>query len=180
MKYNDRFIYIMQDFTDNLAQQVIKHLFELDNKNRRDITLIINSGGGDTDALFAIHDTMKMLRSDVATLCIGRAYSSAACLLVSGEKGKRFITPTSDVMFHEISSGVEGKISNMEDEMVSMKHYEAMMQKIVQANIGIPYHKILRKRRESYYNADQALKIGAVDKIVNSIDEVINILNPQV
>lgn len=172
MSYSERFIYLMKDFGDDLAVSIVKQLFELDNKAKKDITLVINSDGGEVSALFAIHDAMKMVKSDVATLCLGRAYSAAACLLISGTKGKRFITPMSDIMFHEVSSEVEGRLSTIKDEMVSIEHYDNMMQKIAKENLGIPYTKVLRRRREAYYDANQALKVGAVDHIVQGIDDL--------
>lgn len=172
MSYDERFIYIMAGFDDTLASIVTRRLFELDNKGKRDILLVINSEGGDVSTLFAIHDAMKLVRSDVATLCMGRAYSAAACLLISGAKGKRFITPMSDIMFHEVSAEVGGKISSMKDEMVSIQHYDNMMQRIAHENLGIPYKKVLRRRHEAYYDAKEALKVGAVDHIVSGIEEI--------
>ena len=172
MSYNDRFIYLMRDFNDDMALNVIKQLFDLDNKNKRDIFLIINSNGGDLSALFAIHDAIKLIKSNVATVCIGRAYSAAACLLIAGKKGKRFITKHSDIMFHELSSEIEGKISAIKDEMESLKHYDSIMQELASENLGTSYKKVLKRRKEAYYNATEALDIGAVDYIINSIDDL--------
>ena len=172
MSYNDRFIYLMRDFNDDMALNVIRQLFDLDNKNKRDIFLIINSNGGDLSTIFAIHDVIKLIKSDVSTVCIGRAYSAAACLLISGKKGKRFITKHSDIMFHELSSEIEGKISAIRDEMESLKHYDGIMQELASENLGTSYKKVLKRRKEAYYNAQEALDIGAVDYIINSIDDL--------
>lgn len=175
MKYNDRFVYIMQEFNDNLARDVVKQLFELDNKNKKDITVFINSDGGDVSTLFAILGAMKLIKSDVATVCMGRAYSAAALLLIAGTKGKRYITPLSDIMFHEISSEVEGKYSSIKDELVSIDHYDKMTQKIAKESLTISFNKVLKRRKEAYYDAEQALKIGAVDHIITSVDEIANL-----
>lgn len=172
MKYNDRFIYIMQEFNDALAHNVVKQLFELDNKSKKDIVLIINSDGGDVSALFAILGAMKIVKSSVATVCMGRAYSAAALLLIAGTKGKRFITPHSDIMFHEVSTEIEGKYSSIKDEMISLEHYDDMMQKIAKESLTIPFNRVLKRRKEAYFNADQALTIGAVDHILTDIDEL--------
>ena len=178
MKYNDRFIYLMQDFSDMLALHVVKQLFELDSKNTKDIVLVINSDGGDVEALFAIHDAIKIVKSDVATLCIGHAFSCGANLLIAGTKGKRFITPISSIMFHEMSINVDGTVSNVKDELVSIKHYNNMLEKIAKDNLGPAYKGHTKSRKDNYFNAEQALKIGAVDHIVNNISEMLNIISP--
>ena len=175
MIYNDRFIYIMQEFNDTLAKNVVKQLFDLDNKNTNDIVMVINSDGGDVSTLFAILGTMKMIKSDVVTICSGRAYSAAALLLISGTKGKRYITPFSDIMFHEISTLVEGKYSSIKDELISVEHYNKTVQKIVKENLTISYNKVLMKRNEAYYDATQSLKIGAVDRIITNVNELVTI-----
>lgn len=173
MKYNERFVYIMQEFNDKLAVDVVKQLFELDNKSKKDIVMLINSDGGDVSSLFAIHGAMKLVKSNIATVCLGRAYSAAAMLLIAGTKGKRFITPLSDIMFHEVSSEVEGKYSTIKDELVSIEHYDKMMQKIAKESLTISFNKVLKRRKEAYYDAEQALAIGAVDHIITDVDELV-------
>lgn len=168
----------MEGFTDIFAQNVVKQLFALDNKSTRDIVLVINSDGGDVSALFAIHDAMKMIRSDVATLCLGHAYSCAADLLIAGAKGKRFITPTSDLMFHEMSGKAEGSMSEIKDELVTIAHYNKMLRQMTINSLGKNHKFALRARKDTYLDAEQALKIGAVDHIVKNIDDMMNILNP--
>jgi ATP-dependent Clp protease protease subunit len=178
MKYNDRFLYLMQDFNDMLSLHIVKQLFELDSKNTRDIILVINSDGGDVEALFAIHDAIKIVKSDVATLCIGHAFSCAADLLISGTKGKRFMTPISSIMFHEMMMKMDGSTSNFNDEMVSIKHYNNMLAKIAKDNLNPAHYKqALRTRKDNYFNAEQALKIGAIDHIVTSINDMTSVLN---
>jgi ATP-dependent Clp protease protease subunit len=169
----------MGEFTDVFAQNIIKQLFDLDNKNSRDIVLIINSDGGDVSALFAIHDAMKMVGSDVATLCLGHAYSCAADLLIAGTKGKRFITPTSDIMFHEMSGKAEGSVSEIKDELVTIAHYNKMLRQMTINSLGEKHKYALRSRKDTYLNAEQSLKIGAVDHIVKNIDDMLGILNQQ-
>ena len=179
MKYNDRFLYLMQDFSDMLALHVVKQLFDLDGKNTRDIVLVINSDGGDVEALFAIHDAIKMVKSDVATICIGHAFSCAANLLIAGTKGKRFMTPISSIMFHEMTAKIDGSTSTINDEMVSIKHYSSMFTKFAKDNLHPEHYKqVLRPRKDIYFNAEQALEIGAIDHIVTNVSDMLAILNP--
>lgn len=179
MKYNDRFLYLMQDFSDMLALHVVKQLFDLDGKNTRDIVLVINSDGGDVDALFAIHDAIKMIKSDVATLCIGHAFSCAANLLISGTRGKRFMTPISSIMFHEITAKIDGSTSTLNDELVSIKHYNNVFAKIAKDNLDpLHYKQALKLRKDVYFNAEQSLEIGAIDHIVTNVSDMLAILNP--
>lgn len=173
MKYNERFVYVMQDFSDSLASNVIKLLFELDAKPKSDIVMLINSSGGDISAMTAIHDAMKMLRNDVATVCIGNAYSSAAVILAAGTKGKRFITPYSEVMLHEPSSKASGKYSEMMDEMKTLQFSDQIIKNILAKNVKVSVDEILIARTDKYFTAEEAVTVGLADHIVTSIDEVI-------
>ena len=121
----DRIVFLGTTLDDTVANLVIAQLLHLESEDdERDISLYINSPGGDMTALFAIHDTMQFLRPDVSTICVGQAASAAAVLLAAGAKGKRFTLPNSRVLIHQPHGGAQGQSSDIEiqvREMVEMR-----------------------------------------------------------
>ncbi len=97
----DRIIMLSGEITDTSADTIVAELLYLDSINNNDISIYINSPGGSVTAGMAIYDTMNFVKSDVSTICVGMAASMAAFLLSSGEKGKRFVLPNSEVMIHQ-------------------------------------------------------------------------------
>jgi len=167
---NNRIIYMSGNFNEDKAKEIVTRMFELETRNPNDdILLYIDSYGGHVHSFLAIHDAMKMLRCDVATVCIGKAMSCGQMLLISGTKGKRFITPNSRVLIHQVSSVAYGKISDIELDISESKE----LQKILESMI-IKYTKISSKELksimgfDSYFSAKQSLEMGLVDHIITS------------
>jgi len=167
----NRIIYMSGDFTEQKTELIVAKLLHFESANpSKDILLIIDSYGGIVDSFVAIHDTMKILRCNVATCCIGKAMSCGQLLLISGEKGKRFITPNSRVMIHEFSSGNFGKLSDLEVSVNENKR----LQKTIWETLNIKYTKLTKKRlddmreRDTYLDAKECLENGLVDHIVTS------------
>ena len=120
----------------------------------------------------AIYDTMQMIKSDVRTICLGRCASMAAVLLSGGTKGKRYITPNSEVMIHEVSSYSGGKIGEIK---VSYEHSNTLnerLMRILADNTGKSIKQIKKdtQLKDKWFNADEALKYGLVDKILNTTE----------
>ena len=112
---NQRLIFFGTQLDDTVANLIIAQLLHLEAEDPgKDIRLYINSPGGDMTALFAIYDTMQLLRCDVATFCIGQAASAAAVILAGGTKGKRFALPNSRVLIHQPHGGAQGQTKDME------------------------------------------------------------------
>jgi ATP-dependent Clp protease protease subunit len=121
----ERIVFLGTAIDDTVANLVIAQLLHLESdKPDQDVSLYINSPGGDMTALFAIYDTMQFLRPDVATICVGQAASAAAVLLAAGAPGKRAVLPNSRVLIHQPHGGVQGQSTDLElavAEMVEMR-----------------------------------------------------------
>ena len=110
----ERIIFIGGIIDDSLANLIIAQLLFLESQDqKKDIKLYINSPGGSVTAALAIYDTLRYVKCDVATICIGMAASAAALLLTAGTKGKRFILPNSEAMLHQVMGGAQGQASEI-------------------------------------------------------------------
>lgn len=165
---DNRIIYMSGDFTEEKAKEIITKLFTLEAKDpSKDILMYIDSYGGYVHSFLAIHDVMKMLRCDIATVSIGKSMSCGQMLLVSGTKGKRFATPNARILMHEISSGTFGKISDIEVDVNETKALKKVCEDLI-----LKYTKIKKAElkelmiRDSYFSSQEALKLGMVDYIV--------------
>ena len=123
-----RMIYLNCNVEESSATEVIRDLLRLDSCNHKDITMYINSGGGSVSAGLAIYDIMNMIKSDVKTICVGRCASIASIILINGAKGKRFILPNAEIMIHELSSSMIGKISEVEGRFEHAKNINNRIQ----------------------------------------------------
>lgn len=166
----DRIIFLGGPIDDNSANIIIAQLLFLESENpKKDITLYINSPGGQVTSTLAIIDTMNYVKSDVSTVCLGLAASGAAWVLSSGKKGKRFALPNSEVMIHQPLGGAEGQASDL---AISAKHILKMrdqLNKIMSKNTGRPLAQIEKDSDRDYYmSPEEAVKYGVIDDIVKS------------
>ena len=163
----DRIILLSGEINDNISNIIISELLYLDSISEEDITIYINSPGGEITSGMAIYDTMNYIKSDVSTICIGMAASMAAFLLSSGEKGKRFILPNSEVMIHQPLGGVQGQATDIKiasDRILKIKN---KINKILSKNTGNNIKQIeIDTERDNYINSKEALEYGIVDKII--------------
>lgn len=163
----DRIILLSGEINDNISNIIISELLYLDSISDEDITIYINSPGGEITSGMAIYDTMNYIKSDVSTICIGMAASMAAFLLSSGEKGKRFILPNSEVMIHQPLGGVQGQATDIKiasDRILKIKN---KINKILSKNTGNNIRQIeIDTERDNYMNSKEALEYGIVDKII--------------
>lgn len=174
-----RILFLSGDMNEQKSHEIISRLITLDYQNpSKDILLYIDSYGGDVYSLISIHDTIKMLRCDVATVCVGKAMSAAAILLMSGCHGKRFITPNSRVMLHEVSSyGDEGKLTFIKDALKETEKLQALLEGFVKL-----YTKMTAKQikdvfsKDFYMDASQAKKFMIVDHIIDNSDLIHSIV----
>ena len=163
----DRIIFISGEIDDDSANTIIGELLFLDSQSNDEISIYINSPGGSITAGMAIYDTMNYIKSPVSTICVGMAASMASVLLASGNKGKRFILPNSEVMIHQPLGGVNGQATEIKivaDRIISLrgKLNEILSQKTMQ-----PIEKIQKDTERDYYlTAEDALEYGIVDKIL--------------
>src|SRR3990167_5773043 len=126
----DRIIFLGTPIDDTVANLIIAQMLFLESQDKtKDIKLYINSPGGSVTAGLAIYDAMQYVKPDVSTICVGLAASMAAVLLAAGEKGKRFALPNSEVLLHQVMSGVEGQAVEIE---ITAKHIVKIKDKINQ------------------------------------------------
>ena len=165
---NERIIFLGGPIDDNVANIIIAQLLHLDHEDsKKDIYLYINSPGGSVTAGLAIIDTMNFIKSNVSTICVGIAASMGALILSSGEKGKRFALPNSEVMIHQVMGGVEGQAS---DIAINAKHVLRMketLNKILAENTNKKVEQVEKDSDRDYWmTADEAKKYGIVDGII--------------
>jgi len=170
-----RIIYFATDFTDMAARSVVERLLTFNAESTMDdIILIIDSQGGSINSYLAIYDTMtKLIHCDVATVCLGQAMSAGQMLLMSGTKGKRFITENSKVLVHQLSSGTVGKLSEMEKHLCYVQELDKTMQKLILKHTKINKKELdVMMRKDTFLSAQDALKYGIVDHIINKPDDL--------
>ncbi len=164
----DRIIFLTGEITDAVANTVVAQLIYLEAKNpNKDICLYINSPGGSVTAGMAIYDTMRYIKCDVSTICVGLAASMGAFLLSGGTKGKRFCLPNGEVMVHQPLGGAQGQAS---DIIITANHIKRTKQKLIDImseNTGQPAKKLVKDLdRDNYMSAIEAKEYGLVDEVI--------------
>lgn len=167
--FDNRIIKLSKTIDSDESEKIIDQLLKLDTmKSNKDITFYINSPGGSVSDGMAIYDAMQMVKSDIKTICIGRCSSMAAVLLSGGTKGKRFITPNSEIMIHEVSSFNIGKIGELK---INYEHSNTLNERIIKLlanNTGKTIKQVRHdiELKDRWFTAEEALKYGLVDKIL--------------
>jgi len=164
----ERIVFLAGPIDDTVANIVIAQLLFLESEDpKKDISLYINSPGGHVHAGLAIYDTMKHIKPDVSTICVGMAASMASVLLSGGAKGKRFILPRAEVMIHQPSGGVEGQATDIEISARQILKTRELLNKELAKNTGQSVAKIEKDvERDFFMDADEAKKYGIVDAIL--------------
>ena len=164
----DRIIFISGEIDDASANTVVAELIYLEAKNPdKDICVYINSPGGSVTAGMAIYDTMKYIKCDVSTICVGLAASMGAFLLAAGTKGKRFCLTNSEVMIHQPLGGAQGQASDIEITAKHIMRTKEKMTKMLAENTNQPIEKVAKDIDRDYYmSAEEAVAYGIVDKVI--------------
>jgi len=167
----DRIIFIGSAIEDTLSNLVLAQILFLQNENKtQDINVYINSPGGSITAGLAIYDTMQFVQCDVATYCIGQAYSMAAIILAAGTKGKRYGLPHTRIMLHQPWGGMRGTatdISIQAEEILRMKKY---LNEILVKHTGQSLERIEEDVDRDFYMSSQEAKVyGLVDEVIESL-----------
>ena len=171
---NQRLIFFGTQLDDTVANLIIAQLLHLEAEDPgKDIRLYINSPGGDMTALFAIYDTMQLLRCDVATFCIGQAASAAAVILAGGTKGKRFALPNSRVLIHQPHGGAQGQTKDMELAVKEMVLMRERMTLALAEDTGQPIERIAADiDRDFILRGEDAVAYGLVDEILTKQEQL--------
>jgi ATP-dependent Clp protease protease subunit len=165
----DRIIFLSEEVNDITASLVVAQLLFLEAESPdKDISFYINSPGGSVTAGLAIYDTMRYIKSNVSTICVGIAASMGAFLLAGGEKGKRLALPNSEILIHQPMGGTRGQATDIQIHAEHIIRTRAKMNEILAANTGKSLEQIARDTdRDFYMNAEEALEYGIIDKIVS-------------
>ena len=165
----NRIVFLGAAIDDNVTNLVIAQLLHLESENAdADVAIYINSPGGDMNGLFAIHDTMRYINPDVATICVGQAASAAAVLLAAGTPGKRYALPNARVLIHQPHGGAQGQSTDMELAVAEMVEMRRRMVDILVGATGQTAERIVSDIDRDYIvRGDQAIAYGLVDHVID-------------
>ena len=164
----DRIIFLGGEINNDVANAVVAQMLflEMDDPTK-DIMLYINSPGGIITSGMAIYDTMRYLKCEVSTLCVGMAASMGAFLLSAGAKGKRKALPHAEIMIHQPSGGAEGQATDISIAAEHILRTKKMMNQLLSEHTGQSIKTIEKDvERDNYMTAEQALKYGLIDEII--------------
>lgn len=164
----ERIIFLGEEVNETTASLTVAQLLFLEAEDpEKDIQLYINSPGGSVTAGMAIYDTMRYIKCDVSTICIGMAASMGAFLLAGGTKGKRLALPNAEIMIHQPLGGAQGQATEIE---IAAKHILRTKQKlnsILAENCGQPYDVVAADtERDNWKTAEEAMQYGLIDKVI--------------
>jgi len=166
----ERIIFLVGPVDDHTANLVVAQLLFLESENPdKDIYFYINSPGGSVTAGLSIYDTMKFIKPDVQTLCLGQAASMGAFLLSVGTKGKRFALPNSRVMIHQplISGGLGGQASDIEIHARELIKIKQKLNELLAKHTGQPLEKVERDTdRDNFMSSEAAKEYGLIDEVI--------------
>lgn len=166
---NQRIIFLGEEVTDVSANVIVAQMLHLEAEDpNKDIYFYINSPGGSVTAGMAIYDTMNYIKCDVSTVCMGLAASMGAFLLSGGTKGKRIALPNAEIMIHQPSGGARGQATEIQIAAENILRTRKKLNEILAANTGQDYDTICHDtERDNFMTAQEALKYGLIDKIVD-------------
>ena len=164
----ERIIFITGGIDDSVASLVCAQFLYLESENpKKDIAFYINSPGGVVTSGLAIYDTMRYIRPDIATVCIGQAASMGSLLLCAGAKGKRYALPNSRIMIHQPSGGIQGQATDIEIQAREILALRARLNEIYVTHTGQSL-SVMEEAvdRDRYMTPEEALDFGLIDEVV--------------
>lgn len=167
-------IFLVGQVEDHMANLIVAQMLFLEAENpEKDIFLYINSPGGSVSAGMAIYDTMKFIKPDVSTVCMGQAASMGAFLLSAGAKGKRYCLPNSRVMIHQPLGGFQGQASDFEIHAKEILYIKEKLNRLMAEHTGQDYEKVAKDTdRDNFLNASDAKEYGLVDQVLANRSDV--------
>lgn len=173
--FEDRIIFLGTPISDDIANAVMSQLLVLQSMDsERPISIYLNSPGGSFTALTAIYDTMRYIKPDVQTVCLGQAASAAAVLLAAGAKGKRLALPNSRILIHQpATEGGSGQSSDLEIQAREILRIRSLMEQMLADDTGQPLEKISKDiERDKYLTAQEAKEYGIIDDVLTSMKDL--------
>jgi ATP-dependent Clp protease protease subunit len=168
----ENIIFLGTPIDDTIANLISAQFLHLESENPdKDISLYINSPGGDINALFAIYDTMQYIKPDIVTLCFGQAASAAAVLLAAGTPGKRLALPHSRVLIHQPYAGAQGQVSDLEIASREIQRLKKQLEELLAHHTGQPLERIEKDTDRDYVmTAAEAKEYGIIDEVITTRD----------
>ena len=173
--FEDRIIFLGTPINDEVANAVMAQLLCLQSMDpERQISMYINSPGGSFTALTAIYDTMRYIKPDIQTVCLGQAASAAAVILAAGTKGKRLALPNSRILIHQpATEGAYGQSSDLEIQAKEILRIRSLMEGMLASDTGQDVDQVSRDiERDKFLTAQEAVEYGIVDDILPSLKEL--------
>ena len=166
----ERVIFIVGPIEDYMANLVVAQLLFLESENPdKDVHLYINSPGGSVTAGLSIYDTMRFIKPDVSTMCIGQAASMGAFLLSGGSKGKRYILPNARTMIHQPSGGAQGQATDIEIQAKEILFLRERLNSLLAEHTGQSMEVIERDtERDRFMSSEQIVEYGLVDEVISA------------
>lgn len=170
----ENIIFLGTPIDDTIANLVSAQLLHLESENPdRDISLYINSPGGDINALFAIYDTMQYVKPDISTICFGQAASAAAVLLAAGAPGKRLALKHARILIHQPYAGAQGQVSDIEIAASEIQRLKEQLEEVLAGHTGQTPEKISQDTdRDFVMTAAEAKEYGIIDEVIDNRDTV--------
>jgi ATP-dependent Clp protease protease subunit len=168
----DRIIFLGTPIDDQIANVVVAQLIYLAGEDPdKDISIYINSPGGEVYSGLAIYDTMQYIKPDIQTYCVGMGASMASIILMAGTPGKRFALPHSRILIHQGSTGFRGAVPDVEIQARETLRLTQTMIEITAKHSGQPYDKVKRDTERDYYmTADEAKEYGIIDEVISPVE----------
>ena len=166
----ENIIFIGTPIDDGIANLVCAQLLHLESENpEKDISLYINSPGGNINSVFAIYDTMSYIKPEVATICYGQAVAEAAVLLAAGNTGKRLALPHSRILIHQPYAGAQGQVSDLEIASREIQRLKNQLEEVLATHTGQTVEQIrLDTDRDNIMDAYEAKEYGIIDEVIDS------------
>ena len=167
---SERIIFLVGEVDDSMAASITAQLLYLEAMDtEKDIQIYINSPGGSVSAGLAIYDTMRYIKCDVSTNCIGLAASMGSFLLAGGTKGKRFALPNAEVMIHQVLGGAQGQATDVEITTKHLLKNKERLNRMLAENTGKDYEAVCAATERDYWmSAQEALDFGIIDKVMTN------------
>ncbi len=167
---NERIIFLGTPVNDQVANLIVAQLLHLESEDpEKDISLYINSPGGSIYAGLAIYDTMKFVKPDVSTMCMGVAMSMGSLLLTAGVKGKRFSLPNSRILIHQPSAGFEGQSTDIEIHAREILDMRRRIDRIYAEHTGRTEEQMnADMERDRFFKPDEAVEYGLIDRVLDT------------
>lgn len=164
----ERIIFLGQGIEDTIANSIIAQLLFLEKQSpEKDITMYVNSPGGQVTSTLAMYDTMQLIKPDVSTVCLGMAASGGALILLGGTKGKRYALPHSEIMIHQPLGGTQGQATDIAIHADHIINTKRILNEMIAEHSGQPFDKVEQDtERDNFMSAEAALKYGLIDKVI--------------